>query len=125
MRSLLRSSALLLALAGATTSCVSHTHATEFNGVDGIRGEAVEYQSTTSIALHGLFVFPLWGNGKMPKVVDEFTAEAGERGGSRVRIANTSSLTYWFVFPPLSFFIHPVVTTVEGDVEGASGDEAE
>ena len=29
-----------------------------------------------------------------------------------------SSSTYWYILPPISFFIHPVRTTVEGDLEG-------
>ncbi len=109
-------SALLLSAAMAP-SCTFHSHATEMNGVTGMRGVPVEYQTTTSWALHGLFVFPLIGNGAKDKVIDEFTQEAAARGASRTRITQTGGLTYWFLLPPLSFFIHPVQTTVEGDIE--------
>lgn len=104
----------LLALAPA---CVTHSVATEFHGVAGIRGVPVEYQTTTSYAIHGLFIFPLLGDARKASVIDAFAEEAAGRGGSRQRIAQTGGLTFWFILPPISFFVHPVVTTVEGDVE--------
>ena len=108
------SAAVLAALAPA---CVSHSSATEFHGVAGVRGVPIEYQTTTSYAIHGLFVFPLLGDGSKASVVDAFAKEAAARGASRTRIAQTNSLTYWFLLPPLTFFVHPVVTSVEGDIE--------
>lgn len=86
--------------------------------MQGVRGTPIEYQSTSSYGLKLLFTFNLWGKTSQDDVVDAFTAEAASRGGERVRISQTSSSTYWYVFPPISFFVHPVVTTVEGDVEG-------
>ena len=108
--------AVLLAIAAG---CTTHTHATDFNGVPGMRGEPSHYQSTTSYALNGLFVFSLAGNASTDRVVSNFTAEAAGRGATRVHILDVKSSTYWWVLPPLSFFIHPVVTTVQGNVEGA------
>lgn len=115
-RNLLRAS-LAPALLATVTSCVTHSTATEFNGVDGVRGTPVEYLSTTSYALHGLFVFPLSGNGSMQNTMDKYTEEAAKNGASRTRIVQTSSHTYWWIFPPISFFVHPVVTTVSGTTE--------
>jgi len=98
-------------------ACVSHTRATEFHGVNGMRGVPVEYQTTSSWALNGLFVFSLVGDASKERTIDAFTQEAAARGSQRVRITQTSSTTYWFILPPISFLIHPVHTTVEGDVE--------
>ena len=117
MLSKLRALALALGLAALGPSCITHSTATEFNGVNGMRGVPVEYQATTSYALHGLFVFPLWGNGTLDHTIDAFTKEAAANGATRTRISQTSSFTYWFILPPISFFVHPVVTTVYGDVE--------
>jgi hypothetical protein len=105
------------ALVALTPACVSHSAATEFHGVAGVRGVPIEYQTTTSYAIHGLFVFPLLGDARKSSVVDAFAEEAAARGASRQRIAQTSSLTYWFILPPISFFVHPVVTSIEGDIE--------
>lgn len=111
-----RHGALLLCF--LLTGCFSHSHSTRFNGVKGIRGTPIEYQSTSSYGLKFLFAFNILGKTKQPDVIDAFTAEAASRGAERVRITQTSSSTYWYIFPPISFFIHPSVTTVEGDVEG-------
>jgi len=104
-------------------SCITHSHSTEFNGVPGVRGEPVEYQSTSSYALHFLFAFGLAGDASKQNTIDQFTKEASARGASRVRITQTSSSTYWYIFPPISFFVHPVVHTVEGTVEGTGATE--
>ena len=124
MRQLLSKPALLGALLILPlVSCVTHSRATEFNGVKGIRGEPIEFQSTSSYALHFLFVFGLFGDASAENTINEFTKEASARGGTRVRIAETKSHTYWWIFPPLSFFVHPVQHTVRGDVEGTGASE--
>jgi type IV pilus biogenesis protein CpaD/CtpE len=107
--------AALLSLASCATT---HTHSANYNGVPGLRGEAVEYQSTTKYAMHFLFVFGVFGDASQTASVDAFTEEASSRGAKRVHITQTESTTYWYIFPPLSFFIHPVAYTVYGEVEG-------
>jgi len=109
--------ALAAAAALSLSACTFHSVQTDMNGVDGIRGVPVEYQTTSTWALHGLWLFPLTGDARKNTVIDEFTEEAAARGASRQRIVQTSSFTYWFILPPISFFVHPVNTTVEGDVE--------
>ena len=104
-------------LAVLAPACVVHSTATEFHGVPGIRGVPIEYQTTTSFALHGLFFFPILGDARKSSVVDAFAEEAAARGGTRQRIAQTSSINYWFILPPLSVFFNPVITTIEGDIE--------
>ncbi len=118
--SLALTSLLCLPLLG---SCTTHTHVTEFNGVDGLRGEPIEYQSTSTWALNFLFIFGIVGDSSLESTVDAFTKEASARSGKRVRITQTSSSTYWYIFPPLSFFFHPVQQTVEGEVEGTGAGE--
>lgn len=118
LKRLAASAAVLAAL--PLGGCVMHTHCTDFNGLPGVRGEPVEYQKTTSVALHGLFVFPLIGDGTLENTVKEFTAEATSHSAKRVSVEETSKLTLWFIFPPISFFIHPVITEVGGQVEGTS-----
>jgi hypothetical protein len=86
-----------------------------------LRGEAVEYQQTSVWALHALWIFPLIGNAGLENSVNEFTSEASKRGATRINIETTDSFTYWFILPPISFFIHPVNTSVEGQVEGTIG----
>lgn len=112
---LARLAAPLLLLPAA--ACVTHTHCTDVSGIPGLRGEPVEYQSSTSWALHGLFVFPLIGDATLDDSVAAFTKEASGRGGKRFDLVQHSTTYYWFVLPPLSFFIHPVATEVAGQIE--------
>jgi len=62
----------------------------------------------------------LAGDASIENAVNEFSSEASKRGATRINIEETSSFTYWFIFPPFSFFIHPVNATISGDVEGAT-----
>jgi len=112
-----RSLALLVALLPLSAGCVSSTHATDYNGVPGLRGEPVEYQSTTVYSLNALFIFSLWGDTSLENTVRAFTKEASSRGAKRIDIKETKKTVYWYIFPPISFFIHPVAATVEGTVE--------
>ena len=57
--------------------------------------------------------------------MEDFSAEAANRGATRLHITETSNTTWWFILPPLSFFIHPVSSSVSGHVEGTSGFEEE
>lgn len=113
---------LFIAALALTAACAtSHTHSIAYNGVPGIRGEQVEFQSTTRYALHFLFIFGIFGNAGQSATVDAFTEEASSRGAKRIQITQYESDTYWYVFPPFSFLIHPVATTVYGEVEGTVG----
>lgn len=112
----------LLLLPLLLSGCVSHTTAREFHGLTGIRGEPIEYQVTTSYGIHLFFTWPILGSAKKVDTISRFNAEASARGGKRVRIAR-SETNYWgsLLLLPLSLIFTPVVTTVEGDVEGAAG----
>lgn len=111
--------ALVLALGAG--SCVTHSHITDFSGVDGIRGEPVEFQVTTSYSLHLVYLFGILGDASKEATVEAFAAEASARGATRVRLVETSTDIYWYLLLPLTWFVQPVVTTVAGEVEGTQG----
>lgn len=121
MRNLLMFCVLSLVSTLLFVGCSFHSHADKFNDIVGMRGEPVEYQQTTTWALHALWIFPLIGDARIENAVNEFSSEASKRGATRTNIEETASFTYWFVFPPFSFFVHPVNTTVGGNVEGTAG----
>ena len=113
--------ALLTLLLAVLPACVFHSHTTDLSGVDGIRGEPIDYQVTTSYAIHLGFTWPILGDAPKTQTVEAFAAEASERGGKRMRVANTST-SYWLAIAyfPLSLIFTPTITTVQGDVEGSS-----
>jgi hypothetical protein len=106
---------LLPLLAG----CVTHKHMSDYRGVPGIRGEATEWQRTTTYSVHLFFKWPIGGNSKPEHAVDEFMQEAAGRGATRIHLQDVDVDTYWWVLFPLSLIAQPVVTTVQGNVEGA------
>ena len=104
-------------------SCVLHEHSSEHSGIPGVRGEPIEYQVTTTVGLQGLFLFDLWGDASVEASVKEFSAEASARGATRADIQRVNTTVLWYVLPPISFLIHPVVTDVQGSIEGTSTED--
>jgi len=99
------------------SGCSSTAKATNFNGLSTPDGQAIAHLSTTNIALHALFgsAKPLAGNATLEKTVEDFTAQAKEEGASKVRIVQSSKTALWFIFPPVSFFVTPVISNVAGE----------
>ena len=116
----MRSLFAVLFLSLAASGCTLHTHASDFSGVAGIRGEPIEYQVTTSWSLRGLYVFDLWGDASTESTIAEFTEEASQRGATRIDVTQSKTSVYWYMLPPISFFICPVATYVQGNVEGSA-----
>ncbi|MEZ5977733.1 MAG: hypothetical protein R3F34_05895 [Planctomycetota bacterium] len=113
-----RSTIALLAASVALLAggCVSNTSATGFADLPTVDGRPQEFLGTTTYSLHFLFIVPLIGDGRMQRAVDAFSVEARRRGAENVRIIDTTSDTYWYVFPPISFLFQPVVTSIEGEL---------
>ncbi|MFW6279928.1 MAG: hypothetical protein ACOC2T_02770 [Planctomycetota bacterium] len=97
--------------------CTMTDRGTDLNGMTNMDGEDVVHQSTTNVALHFLFSKPVINDGRLQKTVADFTADATEYGASEVRIVQSSKSTYWYVMPPISFIVQPVVTNVAGDID--------
>ena len=103
------------------TSCVTHKHTSDLSGVRGIRGEPIDYQVTEKLGIHLLFTWPIFGNANKTSAVESFSAEASARGGKRMQVVQTDT-HYWLALAyfPLSLIFTPVVTTVQGEVEGSA-----
>lgn len=97
--------------------CTMTNRGTDFNGMTNMDGEDVVHQSTKNVALHLLFTRPLVNDASLQKTVADFTAAATEYGSSEVRIVQSTKSTYWYVLPPFSFIVQPVVTHVAGDTD--------
>ena len=105
----------LVAVSVLSSGCTMTDKAANFNGLTDIDGQKVGHQQTMNVAVNFLFTKPIWGNASIDQTVSDFTAAAKSDGG-KVRITNSDSSTYWYILPPLSFIVHPVVTNVAGDV---------
>lgn len=99
----------------AAASCSMTSTATEFNGLKDLEGNEIVHVNTTNVGLHWLYSVPLLGDASLEETVSCFTAEALEVGALKTRIVDSDKTTYWWILPPISFFIPLVVTNVAGD----------
>jgi hypothetical protein len=111
----MRKALAVLGIAMLAAGCTFTTRAADFSGLTDFEGEQVAHQSTTNVAVHLLMKDPLWGDASLENTVAEFTAAAKGAGASQTRIVQSSTCCYWWVLPPISFVVHPVVGNVAGD----------
>ena len=97
------------------SGCTMTSRATNYNGVKDFDGNKVTHVNTTNVAVHLLFKDPIWGNATLQQTMSDFTKEAKAGGASQVRVVQSDTTTYWWILPPISFIIHPVVGNVAGD----------
>ena len=112
----------LLAAFAVTLSCAGctlYSTATQWNGRMGPNGRPVFIKSSTNIGMNLGIVVPILGSTTMGKMVDTTTEEIALENGDLVRVIESSSENYWFGFPPLTWFLTPVVTTVTVEYEPA------
>ena len=58
-------------------------------------------------------------------MVDDLTANVAEIEGDRVRIVQGSSENYWYGFPPFTWIITPVVSTLTAEYQPSAAELAE
>lgn len=110
---------LLLACAFATGCTLPSTSRT-WNGVVGPAGKPVYVKSHTNVGINiGIFI-PFLGATTLPKQIDQFTKEIEAEDGDFVRMIETSKENYWYGFPPFTWILTPVITTVTADYEPAA-----
>ncbi len=99
-------------------SCSTTSMARRYNGVKGQEGKVpIGMQKTSRIGFY-LFVnvYPVFFDAGLGATVDEFTKKARQNRGRQVVIVETDETYWWAIFPPVTFFITPVTTTVYGEV---------
>jgi hypothetical protein len=98
------------------TSCTLSSTASDFQGLRGIDGSIPTHINSTHYALQLFVALPLIGDASLKTAVSEFTKEAKELGGTRVRIVQSDTTRLWWILPPLSLIFTPSWTNVAGDV---------
>jgi len=105
---------LLASVVCLAAGCSMTSKATDFNGLVTPDGTAT-HLNTTNIAVNLLFTKPVVGDATIHQTVADCTSEAKSLGASRIRLVQSHSTVYWWILPPISFVVHPVVTNVAGD----------
>lgn len=106
-----------LALLVWTAGCTFVSKATVYNGLPGQHGKPVEFYGATSVGVSLLFFLPVLGEPTVPATLGELTAKVKDDGGTNVRVISTGTSYLWYVFFPITIFIHPVITSVTADAE--------
>jgi len=109
---------LCLALVAAlcvVSGCSMTSSARDYSGLMIPEGSPKAHVSTTNVAIHVLFSKPVVGNATLPEVVKDCTAAAKREGATKIRLVQSSVTTYWWILPPFTFVIHPVVANAAGD----------
>ena len=107
---------MLIALA-LMSGCTMPSTAKQWNGRVGPNGKAIYVKSHTTIGANLLVFIPLVGATTIPKQIDRLTREIEEEKGDAVRMIESSRENYWYGFPPLTWVLTPVITTVTADYE--------
>ena len=108
---------ILLFLVSLAPGCVFHSSATEWNGRVGENGEPVNITTTTKVGLKLLIALPFLGDMEIQGLVNDITADVKEKGGDKVRVFQAGTENYWYGFPPFTWIITPVISTVAADYE--------
>ena len=117
MKIVFKLSALMLAFGLALSGCSTTKTAKDWNGLSSPDGKPLGHVSTSNMAIHLLLgKNPVWGNASLPQTVSDFTVAAKAQGGNKVRIVQSNSTSWWFVFFPFSLLVTPVTSNVAGDV---------
>lgn len=95
--------------------CAFHSTSKDWNGLMGVDGNPAYYKKTSKIALNFLIMVPFIGNVSVDGIVEDLTQAIAEEQGNNVRIVQGSSENYWYGFPPFTWVVTPVVTTVSAE----------
>ena len=99
------------------SSCTFHTNATEWNGRVGANGKPVNITGSTKVGFKLLIALPFLGNMDVDGLVDDMTAHVKARNGDNVRVIQAAQENYWYGFPPFTWILTPVISTVTADYE--------
>jgi len=99
----------------AFQGCAFSTTAKDWNGLQGLDGKPTYYMATTKVGLNLLIAVPFMGNMGIEGLTRDLTAKVKEEGGNDVRIVQGSSESYFYGWPPFTWVITPVVSTVSAE----------
>ena len=103
---------LFVAAASFAAGCSLHSTATHWNNRVGPDGKPVFIQSSTNIGFNVGIAIPFLGNITLDTMMDEASAAIAKEDGDHLRTIESSSENYWYGFPPFTWIITPVLTTV-------------
>jgi hypothetical protein len=116
MRKIVSLLSLLLALSFAT-GCTMTSTSKQWNNRVGENRKPVYVKSHTNVGMNFLIFIPCLGRTTLPKQINKLTQDIETENGDVVRMIESSSENYWYGYPPFSWVLTPVITTVTADYE--------
>jgi hypothetical protein len=97
--------------------CAFSTTAKDWNGLKGPDDKPSYYMTTTKVGLNLLIAVPFLGDMGIAGLTRDLTEYVKEQGGNDVRIVQGTSESYFYGWPPFTWVITPVVSTVSAQYE--------
>lgn len=102
----------LAATALTLSACTFHANATTWHDRVDIDGQPVFVLSSTYYSCNTLGIVPVFGRFHIGDLIDESMRRIASEGGDRVRLVTADWNNYWYIVPPLSWFVSPVCAVV-------------
>jgi hypothetical protein len=103
---------ITIALALGASGCAFTTTARDWNGLHGVEGKPRYYASATKVGVKLLSVIPFLGDMGISGLTEHLTGDIREEGGNEVRIVQGTEESYFYGFPPFTWVVTPVISTV-------------
>lgn len=107
------------------SGCAYSSTARQWNGLVDESGAPVFYISTSKVGANLLIAVPFFGDLGIDGLVDDLTEEIKQEGGNNVRIVQGTSENYWYGFPPFTWGVTPVISTVSAEYRPSADAVAE
>jgi hypothetical protein len=109
------STALAVIVPALLSGCVFTSKAKDYNNLASLDRLPATYMTTTKIGLNLLVIVPFMGDMGISGLVRDMTADIKEEGGDEVRIVQGGSENYWYGWPPFTWIVTPVISTVAAE----------
>ena len=106
---------LLASACVGSSGCAFSSTAKQWNTLVGPQGKPVFYKATTKVGFQLLIIIPFLGDMGIDGLVDDLTKEIKAEEGDTVRIVQGTSENYWYGFPPFTWGLTPVISTVAAE----------
>jgi len=106
---------LLASACVVSSGCAFSSTAKQWNTRLGPGNKPVFYKSTTKVGFNLLILIPFIGDLGIGGLVNDLTKEIKEEQGDSVRIVQGATENYWYGFPPFTWGLTPVISTVAAE----------
>lgn len=107
--------AALAVISLAFCGCAFRSTAKDWNGLTGPGNKPTYYTTTTKVGINLLVVVPFIGDMGIAGLTRDLTGDIKAEGGNEVRIVQGTSEAYFYGFPPFTWVVTPVLSTVSAE----------